>query len=314
MGLFTPAWDNPKADRDKIAKAIRKINDQEKLKSIYQNAKNSVVAENETILLIEDESFIVDFIIKRYGDLYDNTRKKVATRVVSEDALTELACNKYNDTEYAGWIIAGKAAEKIKKKGNLLKLLESKNRDIRWTALKALNDPKLYANEVVNDRWNGEKALEQIKDEKTRIDLLAKINSDRLLDKCLSSLSDSGYEPDEAMLDILLKKVSNNSFRESTRLVISFIKDEKALNDLALHSEYYYIRGAALSRVTDEKILAEVAMNDDEDFPYRSYAYEKLKNKSLVDEKTHNYIRENDPKYWSEEDRRLADIMAADSY
>ena len=55
-------------------------------------------------------------------------------------------------------------------------------------------------------------------------------------------------------------------------------------------------------------------MNSNEDISNRETAYGKLKDKTLVDQATRDYIQSMDPEYWSEEDKRMADIMAADSY
>ena len=90
--------------------------------------------------------------------------------------------------------------------------------------------------------------------------------------------------------------------------------DEKQLADIALHNANYHLRGSAIARLTDEAALAAVAMNENEDISNREAAYKKLKDKNLVDQASRDYIHSMDPEYWSEEDKRMADIMAADSY
>ena len=315
MGLFTPAWDNPKADRDKIGKALRKITDQQKLMEIYRNAKNPQ-ARDEAVLLISDDDCLVDYIVTHTTNFAAQTREAAAARIRSQEGLTKLACASFDRTDYTGALLAQNAAKKVTDRACLLKLLQSGSYEIRWTALKALDDQEQYAKAVTHDSWssNAEQAFARIRDPQVKAALIPQIRDDHVLDKCLSSLAEEGYEPDAGTLEQLIARVSDKNYRYSTPAVARLIRDEKQLADIALHNANYHLRGSAIARLTDEAALAAVAMNENEDISNREAAYKKLKDKNLVDQASRDYIHSMDPEYWSEEDKRMADIMAADSY
>lgn len=313
MGLFTPAWDNPKADINKVAKAIGKVKSQEELKNIYRNAKNPQAA-REAIKLINDEDYWVEYICKKTDNFSSQLRKALAGKIRSQENLAKLACYSFYREDYTGGLIAEQAAKRITERNCLLKLLKSDSTEVQWTALDKLDDQDLFAEAVLRDHgiFNAEKAFARIKDQKTKEKLILEIQNDLILSECLSALSKEGYEPDTETLEKLIKKVSDKKYSKSVAPVVRFIKDEERLCDLALHGGK--MSGPAIYMITDEKTLAAIAMDPEKGLTYRSYAYEKLEDKSLVDAKTIEYIHENDSRYWSEEDRHMADIMAADSY
>ncbi len=315
MGLFTPAWDNPKANSDKIGKALRKITDQQKLMEIYRNAKNPA-ARGEAVLLINDDDCLVDYIVTHTTNFAAQTREAAAARIRSQEGLTKLACASFDRTDHTGWVLAENAAKKVTNRACLLKLLQSDSYEIRWTALKALDDQEQYAKAVIHDSWssNAEQSFARIRDPKVRAALIPQIRNDYVLNECLSSLASEGYEPDAGTVAQLLERVSDKRYHYSTYQVICLVRDEKQLADIALHSPNYHLRGSAIARLTDEAALAAVVMNSNEDISNREAAYKKLKDKTLVDKASRDYIHSMDPEYWSEEDKRMADIMAADSY
>ena len=71
------------------------------------------------------------------------------------------------------------------------------------------------------------------------------------------------------------------------------------------------VRHAAVSRLSDDKVLAAIALNGDEDIQLRMNAYERLKDKNLVDTRTAQLLRRVE---MSDEEKRFADIMSEDSY
>ena len=67
-------------------------------------------------------------------------------------------------------------------------------------------------------------------------------------------------------------------------------------------------------KITDDNVLAKIAMNTNEDDSNRAEAYFRLSNKSLVDDIIRKHIETVDARYWSDEDKRIHNLMSSDSY
>lgn len=314
MGLLTPIWMKRNADPAKVAAAVHRIDNQEKLKDIAKHAISGK-AKLEAVSRISDDQFLLSYVIDYSFSRGEDERQAAADRLSSKDALIKLLCHDFGN-DYAGSVIAQHTAKRITDHAVLLGALDSRDESIRQTALEKLDDQKLYKKAACNQSSSfAEWAFLQIKNQEKQKELLYSMNSDFAFSNCLKKLITEGWTPDTIILRKLLDKVSNKAFqRWSLPYVVSLITDEKLLADIVMNSTYYQARCAAIGAVFDDKVLASIAMNREEDISLRETAFAKLQDKTLVDEKTSDYIRSIDSKYWSDEDKKMADVMAKNSY
>ena len=314
MGLFTPIWMKRNADPTKVTAAVHRIDNQEKLKDIAKNAV-SCKAKVEAISRISDDQFLLSYVVVYSFSRGKEERQAAADHISSKGALIELLCHDFGN-DHAGSVIAQHTAKRITDRAVLLGALDSRDESIQRTALEKLDDQKLYEKTACNDNsFLAEWAFFQIKNHEKQKELLLFMNNDFAFSNCLKKLITEGWTPDTIILRKLLDKVSNKAFqRWSLPYVVSLITDEKLLADIAMNSTYYQARCAAVGSVFDDIVLASIAMNREEDISLREEAFAKLQDKTLVDKKTSDYIRNIDSRYWSDEDKRMADIMAKDSY
>lgn len=314
MGLFTPIWKKRNANPAKVAAAVRRINNQEKLKNIANHAYYTVACA-EALSRINDDQFLFFYATNpRKGD---EARQAAADHIVSKELLIEFLCHDFGRSDPSGACVAHKTAKRINDKDVLLNALASRDEAIRWTALEKLNDQNLYEKAACNEEsFLAVRAFKQITDDAKKKELLFAMKDDYALMECLQTLITDGWTLDTGTQRRLLDKVSNdNAFGNwSFPFVVGLITDKKLLEDIATTSANYKARRVAALSINNDNVLAAIAMNQHEDISIREIAYDRLQDKSLVDEKTTEYIRSVDPKYWSDEDKRMADIMARDSY
>lgn len=198
----------------------------------------------------------------------------------------------------------------------LLGALHSPNEAIVQIALEKLDEQELYEKTACSEHGQmAEWALAKIGDSERKKELLLKMKSDYAFSNGLKQLIEEGWTPDEKMQGILLAKAGEAGFEKwSLPYVVQLLTSEQVLADVARTSSNRKARHAAIQSISDDAVLAEIAMNECEDILNRELAFGRLKNQELVDKKTTEYIRSVDSAYWSEAEKRMADIMSKDSY
>jgi hypothetical protein len=314
MGLFTPVWEKRDADPVKAANAVKKINDEDKLKAIAQTAVVES-ARKEAVARITDQQFLLEYVFKNKDGSHSASRKTAAMCITSPDLLIKLICYGFPKDDYGGAVLAYEALKKIKNKKLLVKATKAALPEVRWDAIKMLNTDECYEQTVRTDPENAAKAFEYIKDPGRRMKLIDCIEDDYELSKRLGQLADEGQVFDSDTIQKLIDKTDNKKFaRHSYPYVVSFIDDAEKLADIALNDKNYHARRTALFKITDDNVLAKIAMNTNEDDSNRAEAYFRLSNKSLVDDIIRKHIETVDARYWSDEDKRIHNLMSSDSY
>lgn len=307
MSLFTPKWRNPRSSKEEATAAVYHIKDQDTLKKAAVSAswRQARIA---AISRITDENFLYGLAQSAKEDI--EVTQAAVNNIRSQGLLLKLSY-------LSNSVAASAAIVRITDSGLLVQALNSPNTYVRYYALGKLDDQRLFKKYAVSDpdQHNRLDAFDHISDLEYKKELVLNEDDDHMLENLLHRFKLKIVE-DQNFCKMIYNKISKSeeSFPMSYPIIIRCLKDDHILRDLALQGKTLTIRHAAARGVENEEIIAEIIMKADLEMTVKQDLYFSMERRELVDSKIREEIEYRDYRFWSEQDKRLADRMAADSY
>lgn len=312
MGIFTPKWKNKHSTKEDAVNAVYRIKDQDTLKKAALSAswRQAKIA---AIGLISDENFLYD-IAKNAQENID-IRKAAVSNISSQELLLNLSCLSKDDAHAV--TLAEAAIEKITDPNLLKRALGSTYTYVRHHALSKLDDQDLFAKHAMSDPDPSVRfaAFKHVGDPNTKKSVILNESADSVLRNMLFN-----FRPEIAEDQLFCKKLydklsyAETSFTESLPLVIGCLKDEEILSSIAFNGKTYADRHAAARSIENEEIIAQLIMKAEIEMAVKQDLYFSMKRRELVEESIRKDIEYRDYRFWSEQDKKFADKMSADSY
>lgn len=309
MGFFTPKWKKARVSADDATAAVCRIKDQKTLKEAAMSAswRQARIA---AISRITDESFL--FALAQREEEHFDLRKAAVSHIRSQDLLIRLSCLQ---TESA---LPSAAIEGVTEKRLLVQALHSPAAYVRRYALDKLNDQDLFKKHAAHDTDDDIRrfAFNRISDLHDKKDLALSESSDKMLESMLLLFKPNQFADDQAFWRALYDKASNSAdaFPHSFPIIVSRLRDDMLLRSIALNGKTHAIRCAAARAIQNENIIAELIMQAKLDMSVKQDLYFCMKNRALVDKNMRREIEYRDYRFWSDQDKKLADSLSADSY